>query len=645
MKGLLIGLLLFCMAANAQQNLCKNFNDFIPSMEQRAFEARTNNGLRSNASNNFKVNFYRCTWKADPAVRYIDGKVAAYFTITSATNNIIFDLTNVLIVDSVLFRNQKIGFMQNANATLSLQLPINLVAAQKDSVVMHYHGVPDNTGFGSFIQYNHNGVPVIWTLSEPYGSKDWWPCKNGMDEKADSIDITIIHPSQYKSTSNGLLQNENTVGNLTTTFFKHRYPIASYLVAFSVTNFVTFNNAVQLGNVNLPMVTYVYPESLNDFKTGTGKVLNALQLFHNTFGTYPFIKEKYGHTQFGWGGGMEHQTNSFIISIDEGLIVHELAHQWFGDKITCGSWQDIWLNEGFATFCTNYYFEKYGSVFTKLIITNHLASIVSQPGGSVFVTDTTNVNNIFNSRLSYYKGAFVLRMLRFTLGDSLFFKGVRQYQNDAALQYGFARTADFKRNMEEASGKNLDYFFNQWIYGQGYPSFKVEWNQNQNNWARIKVSETTSHPSINFFKTPLALTFKNATQQKTIVVQCNANNEESWADIGFAADTVLVDRDLQLISKNNQSIKIATASFVQNEVKAFPNPVSSQLYLSIKNPTEKKLTVQLYSSIGQLLWNQLFDTPGQDELLQIPFSNYPKGVYLLKYSAGSTLNSIKKILK
>lgn len=644
MKWALCYLLMFSVAANAQKNLCKNFAD-IPAMEQRIYAARTNNALKSQASSNYKVNFYRYTWKADPAIRFIDGKVAAYFTATSTTNSIVFDLTNVLIVDSVIFRSQKVGFTQNANSTLSIQFPITLSALQKDSVITYYHGVPDSTGFGSFIQSTHAGVPVIWTLSEPYGSKDWWPCRNGMDDKADSIDIILIHPSQYKATSNGLLQSEITAGNTTTTFFKHRYPIASYLVAFSVTNFIVFNNSVQLGNTSLPMVTYVYPESLSDFQPYTYKVLDAMQLFHNTFAPYPFIKEKYGHTQFGWGGGMEHQTNSFITNSDNGLMAHELGHQWFGNKITCSSWQDVWLNEGFATFCSNYYFEKFDTTAYRLTMINHLANIVSQPGGSVFVTDTTILYNIFSSRLSYNKGAFVLRMLRFTLGDSLFFKGMRQYQNDPLLQYGFAKTADFKRNMEQVSNRDLSYFFNQWIYGEGYPSFTMQWSQNKNNWAKIKVSEITSHPSVQFFKTPLALTFKNATQQKTIVIQCNANNDESWADIGFVADTVLVDKDLQIISKNNKTVKLSSASILQNDVKIYPNPVSNQLYISLENPSEKQATVQLFNATGQLLWKKSFDTIGQDELLSIPFSTYQKGIYFLKLNAGSTINIVRKILK
>ncbi len=645
MKILFSCLFFWVAELHAQEIQCKqNFID-IAALEQKRFTSSNNNVTKTFASSNYTIYYSRCIWKVDPAVRYIEGKVTSYITASTSTNKITFDLSNSLLVDSILFRNQKIGFTQNANSTLDVQLSATLNANQKDSVTICYKGIPGNTGFGSFIQTIHNNTPVIWTLSEPYGARDWWPCRNGLDDKIDSIDVFIVQPAQYKATSNGLLQSEITAGTTTTTFFKHRYPIASYLVCFSVTNFSVFTNNVQLGTVNLPVVSYVYPESINDFQPYTYKVLDAMQLFHNTFAPYPFIKEKYGHTQFGWGGGMEHQTNTFLVNTDANLMAHELGHQWFGNKITCGSWQDIWLNESFATYCANYYAEKFDTSFFQLILTNHLAQITSLPDGSVIVDDTTNVNRIFSSRLSYNKGAYVLRMLRFTLGDSLFFRGIRQYQNDTTLQYSFARTADFKKNIEQVSGKDLTYFFDQWITGQGYPSFQIQWSQNKNNWAKIKVNETTSHNSVSFFKTPLALTFKNATQQKTIVIQVNSNGAETSADIGFAADTVLIDTEKQLISKNNTSTKINSSTANINDIKLYPNPVHDNLNISLKNPSDKKLTVQIYNSVGQLISQEQFDTLGQDELLQVSFRHFSKGNYLVKLIAGNNILLTSKIVK
>ena len=200
----------------------------------------------------------------------------------------------------------------------------------------------------------------MWSLSEPYGSRDWWPCKNGLDDKADSIDVFITNPIAYKAASNGILQSETPVsgGTKLLTHWKHRYPIATYLICFAVTNYSVFNRSVNLSTGVLPMQTFCYPEDSTSFSNGTINTLNAMQLFDTLFYLpYPFMNEKYGHVQFGWGGGMEHQTSTFVVSIDESLCAHELAHQWFGDKITCGSWKDIWLNEGFATHLASMYME------------------------------------------------------------------------------------------------------------------------------------------------------------------------------------------------------------------------------------------------------------------------------------------------
>lgn len=641
MKWLLLFLLLFSKV-QAQKFACKHSNE-IASHESRTAFARLNT-LQTQSSANFEIYYSNCIWEVDPAVRYIEGKVTHYFTANTATNNISFDLAAQLTVDSVLYKQQKVNFTQTANHALQIQLSTTLAAQQKDSVTIFYQGIPPQSGFGSFIQTTHNNVPVIWTLSEPYGSKDWWPCRNGLDDKIDSIDITIIHPSIYTATTNGVKQSAITTNNQTATWYKHRYPITSYLVAFSVTNFTTFSHTIPLGNINLPMITHVYPESLTTFQDNTAPAIECLKLLHETYGPYPYITEQYGHTQFGWGGGMEHQTNSFLSFPDVNLMAHEIAHQWFGNKITCGSWQDIWINEGFATFSSNYFFEKYDTAVLHSLLNIHLNNITSQPNGSVYVQDTTDVYRVFSGRLSYDKGAYALRMLRFTLGDSIFFTALKQFLNDPLLKNGFAKTADFKRNIEQVAGQDLTYFFNQWIYGEGYPSFSVEWTPNNNNWAKVKVSQTTSHPSVTFYKTPLPITFIKGNQQKTVVLQCNNNNEETWVNIGFAADTVLIDTEKQLISKNNSSKKLSNPNSTINDIKLYPNPTEKNLFINIKNPSFSKLQVLLLNMQGQLLLQQELNTPGKDELFQIAVNHLPKANYVVQLQAPN-FKLTKKIVK
>jgi len=614
-------------------------------IERRAAATRFAPAQKSAASNNFKVHYYQLSWQVNPAVYYITGKVTAHFTVTQPTGTITFDLSHLLTVDSVLVRGQHIGFTQGTDETLALTLPGPMNTGDTGAVTIYYQGQPpaDNA---AFVQSNHNGTPVIWTLSEPYGAKDWWPCRNGLDDKADSIDVYITHPAQYRATSNGLLQSETTVNNTTTAFYKHRYPIASYLVAFAVTNYSVFTRQLQLGNVTLPVIQYVYPENLDDFTGQTHYVTDALSYYYNAFGDYPFMREKYGQTQFGWGGGMEHQTNSFVVSINAGLMTHELAHQWFGDMVTCGSWRDIWLNEGFAEYLSDFFFtEQYDTVYHRLFINGEHDKVVSIPNGSVWVDDTTSVDRIFNQRLTYYKGAFLVRMLRWTLGDSAFFAGARNYLHDPRLQYSFATTADLQHHLEQAGHTNLDYFFNQWFYGQGYPSFKVSWQQNLNNYARVSISQTTSDASVSFFKVPLALTFINATQSKTVVINDSVQNMETVLDIGFAADTVLVDPDKQILSKNNTTVKLPAVSTTANDITVYPNPFTNKLFISIKNPVQKQWQVQLFNTIGQRLLLQSFTTTGADAIQQalLPLQ-VSAGLYILTLDGGD-VHIVRKIVK
>jgi aminopeptidase N len=650
MRILLIFLMFGSLQTTAQTaaESCKQVND-IALMEQAAHQRiiAGNNSIESitSASNNYDVKYYRCEWEVNPAVRYITGKVTVYFVITAATNNIQIDLMNALTVDSVKQRNTLLT-KQHTNNTLSFDFPTAINAGVLDSVSIYYKGVPANNGFGSFETTTHAGTPVMWSLSEPYGSRDWWPCKNGLDDKADSIDILVTAPQQYKAAANGLLQSETLVagGTKKLAYWKHRYPIASYLVCFAVTNYAVFNNSVLLGSTNLPMQTYCYPENLTSFQGGTQNVLDALQLFHNNFGDYPFIKEKYGHVQFSWGGGMEHQTATFIVNIGESLVAHELGHQWFGDKITCASWEDIWLNEGFATYLAAFYMENKYPASTLNNRKNVINNITSATGGSVWVDDTTSVGRIFSGRLSYNKGSYLLYMLRWKLGDQVFLNGLRQYINDPKLAYGFAKTDDLKRNLEQVSGQNLSEFFKDWFKGQGYPSYNVQWTPIGTQYVNIKMNQTTSHTSVDFFELPVALKFKNATQEKTIVVDNKTNGETFFRNIGFVADTVLIDPEYWLVTKNNVSAKVPDATTGQNVVQIFPNPVGSQFYIYMCKMVATTANINLYNALGQRVYTRNLNLVNGSEYVEVPSHYLAKGVYFLKINAGD-FKFVKKLIK
>lgn len=644
MKKFFLIVINFLSVAYGQQpqNYFNSLNKII-SDEKSAYSGLTTSGNTSVASQNFDIKYYRCNWTVDPAVRYLTGEITSYYKITSAGNSITFDLTDSLSVDSVKQRNIALSFEHTGNA-LKINFPAAVSMGEFDSVSIYYEGVPPNAGFGSFVTSSHAGVPIIWTLSEPYGSRDWWPCKNGLDDKADSIDIIITCPSSYSAASNGLRESEITKSGTKVTHWKHRYPIATYLICMAVTNYTEFDNSVQIGNVSLPMQTFCYPENLSLFQANTPLVLKTLQYYSSIFGNYPFIKEKYGHVQFGWGGGQEHQTSTFIVTPNETLMDHELAHQWFGDKITCGSWEDIWLNEGFATHLASMSFEKKYPLSVAATRKKEIANITSLPGGSVWVDDTTDASRIFYGRLTYTKGSHLLYMLRWILGDSVFFRGVRSYFNDPEVAFGFGRTADFKRNLEETSGIDLTEFFKDWFYGQGYPSYNVQWTQIGSDYVKIKMNQVTSHSSVSFFPLPVALLFKNATQQKTIVVNNTFNGEIFFRNIGFIADSVVVDPDYWLITRNNTAEKISDDISGENIVQVLPNPIGNNFNIYLHNFNSATAELKIFDAKGSLVLKQNLNVNGS-LFKPINSQTFPKGIYILNIETAEGFNFIKKILK
>jgi aminopeptidase N len=505
---------------------------------------------------------------------------------------------------------------------------------------------PSSAGQTSFVVTKHVGVPVMWTLSEPYGSRDWWPCKNGLNDKADSVDVQVTVPEAYQTSSNGVPVAEVVQGGFRTTWWKHRYPIASYLVAISATNFVVQADTVALGTKVLPLMQRVWAERTGTFLMGFPYMKIGLRGFTKYFGDYPFDREQYGHTQFGRGGGMEHQSNSFMGTINQSLVYHEMAHQWFGDRITCGSWQHIWLNEGFATFSMYLLYEDLLPHDENLGYRKDLnRNITSKPDGSVFVSDTTSESRIFSSRLSYNKGAMLLRMLRGKLGDSAFFRGVRAYLGDPALAYRYAVTDDLKHHLEQASGKDLTEFFKDWFYGEGYPSYQMHWKPVGTEWVSVSLGQTTSHPSVDFYEMPVPVKFIKGTIEKTVIIDHLRNPQTAYLNLGFTPDSAVIDPEIWLLSWNNTVVRDPDDGPGEPLLTIYPNPVVDQLHLLLRRMPTGRTSIRLYNAVGQLLWKQERDLIRSNDYLLIPMEGLPHGVYAVSVSQGGRTPWVKKLVK
>jgi aminopeptidase N len=624
------------------------FNGMVEA-EMKAVSSTLNVEVNPNTQN-YDVTYHELRFTVNPnnSPAAISGVVSTTFTALSNMNTIVFDMATQLVVSSVTMNSSNLTFSQS-NYQLNINFPTTVTTGSSQTVTITYSGIPPTTE-GAFTRGTHNGTPVIYTLSEPFGARDWWPCKQDLNDKINSFDIYITAPSAYNSVSNGLEQSRVVVGANATTHFKHLYPIPAYLIVLNVTNYQTYLQQAGLGTVAspyFPIVNYLYPESNTaSVQAALDVTPTIMNLFESILEPYPFRNEKYGHAQFGWNGGMEHSTVSSMGSFGRSLIAHELAHQWFGDKITCGTWKDIWLNEGLTEYMAGVVVENLDGPdafvnwkLNKISGAGNPSAITNSTSGATYLTDTEalNTSRIFSSRLSYNKGSMITHMLRWKLGDVAFFQALKSYLADPALAYGYAVTSNFKSHLEAAYGSDLTEFLNDWLYNQGYPTYDVvaqNWGVGQ---AKITVNQTQSHSSVSFFEMPLQIRLTGSSGQvHDVVVNNTSNGEEFIVSVPFEVTGVIFDPNKHIISRNN-TVTLGNDSFdINNAVAVYPVPAENEL--TIQFPTNLTLQkVEIYNSLGQLMATDFKNT--------IKTSHLSSGVHFLKITTSEGVfhkNFIKK---
>jgi aminopeptidase N len=413
----------------------------------------------------------------------ISGAVTISGVALGSVSSISVDAQSNLTIDSVTLDGSLNNFSRNTNAII-VNLPAPAAAGSPFTIVIRYHAPGSGSNpIGGGLLFTRHGpsfLPVMATHSEPFGAPLWWPCIDNPADKA-TAEMEVTVPEGNQVASNGVLERVQTNADHTVTYFwREDSPLATYLVSVAATNFERFEDSYTAldGVTTMPLVYYVYPEHLDLARTKFGVVRPAIEIYAGLFGEYPFLREKCGMAEFPFGGAMEHQTITSISSSSVGsvtsnnqaTIVHELAHHWWGDLVTMRTWDDIWLNEGFATYCEVLFFERFAGVDPgELIARSYDDGIVD---GALRGTVTAeNPNNPFDDNGAIYrKGGWVLHMLRHVMGDYKFFNALKQY----AVRYGFsnASTRDFQQVCEEFYGSSLDWFFKQWIYTPGRPVYK-----------------------------------------------------------------------------------------------------------------------------------------------------------------------------
>lgn len=611
----------------------------LKDKEMKSFAAKMAAGNINANTLNYDLQYQRMDVTLDPAVNSISGAVTSHFKPNQAIGSIYFDMNNTLTVSQVQYHGANLTFQQLATKEIKIDFPASIPANTLDSLTIKYSGVPSPT-YSAFLAGSQGGTPIISTLNEPYGAQDWFPTKQSLNDKIEKFDFKITTPQQYSVAANGKLMSESIQNGQKLTFWRTMYPTPAYLIALSITNFVKLNDTI--GNPPFPFVNYIFPSTNNNNASLTNiqwtkQIMNT---FENYFGAYPFRNEKYGHMEYINGGGMEHQTMSSMAGWSKTLIAHELAHQWFGDKVTCGAWNDIWLNEGFATFGEHVAYEKLIMSNPEFMsyLSGQIDYITSSTGGSTYVPDAslTSVNRIFDSRLSYAKGGYVLRMLKWILGDDIFYQAIKDYHARPALAYNYVRTSDFNASLLQSTGKDFTEFFNDWIYGQGQPTYKIKWKQTGNQ-ILLNVTQTQSHSSVSFFEMPLPIKVNGTGGQTAyLVLNNNSNNQNFVEAVSFPIASVQFNYEYQMLEKNStvtQDNTLSVSSVEKNEFALYPNPAKSELYLK---GISKPAAFSIHSIDGKLVRQEIYQ-PGK----AIGISELVPGAYVFTVQEKS-IKFIKK---
>lgn len=400
---------------------------------------------------------------------YVDYKIKS---MTDGLSSVDLNLVDQFSVTSVTVDGSPASFTHSSDL-LAITTPTSYNTGTEFEMRVYYDGPPLFYGQQGMGFADIWGYEMCWTNCEPFGTRNWLPCKDRPDDKPDSIDLYLEYPSSYDLASNGaIVSNTDIGGGRKLIHYKHNYPIATYLIAITCADFNVHTQTWNYDGVSMPVYSFALPSSNGSYFAYRNVMPGVLTILSDAYGIYPFYTEKAGNANYGWGGAMEHQTCSFYNPgfYDDWVIAHETGHQWWGDMITCATFHHIWLNEGWASYTEALYAE---ATLGEEDYFSYMQSQKYLGSGTIIVEDLVN-DNIFDGNLVYDKGSWVLHMLRGMIGDEAFFDFIEDYYN-SEFRFSSATTEDLAAIASDSYGEDLTWYFDQWIYGDGHPDYDVSW--------------------------------------------------------------------------------------------------------------------------------------------------------------------------
>ncbi len=578
-----------------------DLSGYLAYWQARAYERSIAN-FRPTTLNQqaFDVRYYDLDLYPNISTKALTGTVRMIATVTNGpitSVDLDFDNAN-MFCDVTTSAGTPTTFAQGGGL-LTVQLDRAYNTGENVNVVVNYHGSPSGGAFTASFGFTVQGsYTLVASLSEPFDARTWWPCKDDPSDKADSVDVRMTMPAGYITAGNGVRVYSLDNGTTSVTRWHERHPIATYLVSVASYPYTVVTDWYRPAPTDsMPILFHLYPSNVAATAAVHAKVKNMIAAYEAKFGNYPFRDEKYGHAQFQWGGGMEHQTCTSLGSFGEYTVAHELGHQWWGDAVTCADFHHIWVNEGFATFCECIWAESLGGITAFHSRMNGFAYYGS---GSIYVPDLSNVNRIFDSNLSYHKAGWVLAMLRHMMGDANFFLGMRTYL--AQHYYNSATTENFEATMEQVSGLDLTQFFQQWIYGEYYPQYRINSAYLASGGGGYDVTlQLQQTQTWQLFKLPLDVRIVTGSGTYNFVVQDSTALQLFSFNVPNPPTSVTLDPD-QWVLKSVTNVTGVEASVAKRALALgvpSPNPTRGDAVIGFSTPRQGNVDVDVIDASGR----------------------------------------------
>jgi aminopeptidase N len=608
----------------------------------------------SAASTNIDIHYYHLDLTLPMVTNTLSGVVRIEGTVVGSTmSTLVLDLQNTMTVTSVELADGTPLTYAHPGAVLNVDLPAPVAPGGDVAVDVAYNGAPQSGGFGYFVFGTRAGDRYAWSLSEPYGAREWWPCKDHPSDKADSVRVTVTVPSIYRVGSQGLLVSEITNGGNTTYDWVSHYPISNYLVSVAIGDYTrhlgSYTRPAPLdalyGPLTMTMDHLVYNDGSNALFSGWNQAGDMISVFEDWYGPYPFADEKYGHSECTFGGGMEHQTMSSMGGSSISLTSHELAHQWYGDGVTMKTWPHLWLAEGFATYSALLYFQQRSSTYPGVYESQLLSTFNNAltATGTLVLEDTSSVSNMFAQSRVYSKGAMVLHMLRWIVGDTVFKNIMQSYAMDPAVRYGVAVTDDLQEICETVSGLDLDTFFDQWVEtGTGYPAYTAcsFWMPVIGGY-RVRVSlhqtQTLPESNVNVFEMPVEIVVHTTGGDVQFLVQNDQRDQNFDFTVVDQPTSVDIDPGRHIlradpIGSGACDVTGAGPLPIRSDiVRVYPNPASSRFAVQFVAAREGDVELGVYDVAGKrVLSKSVARTSAGAGSEFFDASHLPAGVYFVR---------------